>query len=154
MVLGGGVGLVVVSLAESEKPATDAGPDGRAGAHPDGPEPETEPELETEVEPEPEPEQRPAPEPEPEPERRFAPLAFPTSGSTAGPERRRSAGSVPAGFVAIEGTYAEVARVPIWRRLLAVVGIVAIAVFGGVAIAAVLAAVFGAAAELLGNTIG
>ena len=166
VVLGGGVGLVVVSLAESEKPATDAGQNGRADPPDAGPGPGAEPEPDTVPEPEPEPEPEPVPDPEPvvasgpPPERRFAPLVPPTpgpsgpSGPAAGPERRRSAGSVPAGFVAVEGTYAEVARVPIWRRLLAVIGILAIAVVGGVVIAAVLAAVVGAAAELLGNTIG
>ena len=142
---------MVVSLAESEKPATDAGSHRRAPSEggPGDPEPEVEPRPELQREPEPLPE--PLPEPEPEPEPVFAPLRPPVD---EGPVRRRSAGAVPAAFVAVEGAYADVAGVPLWRRFLAVIAILAIAVLGGVAIAAVLAAVIGAAAEVLGNTIG
>jgi hypothetical protein len=167
VVLGGGVGLLVVSLAESEKPATDAGPRRRA------PDPSTAPEHHDSVEPDapvdeapppvPEPEPQPDPEPEaelvpevwvdPAPEREpvFAPWR---PAAAEGPVRRRSAGAVPAAFVAVEGSYADVARAPVWRRLFAVIAILAIAVIGGVAVAAILAAVIGAAAEVLGNTIG
>ena len=166
MVLGGGVGLLVVTLAESEKPATDAGPDRRApgASEPDRdldpdpePEPHPVPEPEPEVRDEPVPEPAPDPEPDawvaptPEPEPVFAPLQPHVAD---GPVRRRSAGAVPAAFVALEGSYADVAGAPLWRRFLAVITILAIAVIGGVLVAAVLAAVIGAAAEVLGNTIG
>ena len=162
VVLGGGVGLLVVSLAESEKPATDAGPDRRAPTAPEAGrdlEPEPEPEVEPEPHPAPEPEpdvrDEPAPRPwiapTPEPEPVFAALQPEV---VDGPVRRRSAGAVPTAFVALEGSYADVAGAPLWRRFFAVITILAIAVLGGVVVAAVLAAVIGAAAEVLGNTIG
>lgn len=81
-------------------------------------------------------------EPEPEPPPR--------------PRRQRETldGPVPAARTAVEGRYDEVATAPLWRRAMAVVGIVAITVTTGVAIAAILGAIIAAAAEVLGNTIG
>lgn len=162
MVLGGGVGLLVVSLAESSEPATDAGRSER-GDPPDQPAAAALPE------PDPEPVAESAPTPEPEPIEAPAPLlvgAPPTTADVAWsgpdqeppprPRRQREVveGPVPAARTAIEGRYDEVALAPLWRRVMAVLGIVAITVTIGVLIAAILGAVIAAAAEVLGNTIG
>ncbi len=76
----------------------------------------------------------------------FAP---PDAGRT---DRRR--GAVPAAYTAIEGTYAQVARAPWWRRVLSLAAIVLIAVAAGAGIAGIAAAIIGAASEVVTNTIG
>lgn len=164
MVLGGGVGLLVVSLAESSEPATDAGRSGRGDA-PVEPSPEALPEPDPEPVPAVQAASEPQVEPEPEPALDPAPLLVgaPTT-ATAWPEaehapplpprRRDVEGPVPATRTAVEGRYDEVASAPLWRRIVAVIGIVLITVTSGVVIAAVLGAVIAAAAEVLGNTIG
>lgn len=161
MVLGGGVGLLVVSLAESSEPATDAGRSGRGDEAVDPP-------------PEPDPEPVPALEVVPEPElvEEPEPVAPPLVGApttavvdVASPEvehdpplprvRQRGVdGPVPSGRTAVEGRYDEVASAPLWRRIMAVLGILVITVTSGVAIAAILGATIAAAAEVLNNTIG
>ena len=166
MVLGGGVGLLVVSLAESSEPATDAGRSGRGDAPVEPP-----PEALPDPDPEPVPAVQATPEPQLEPESEPAldpaPLlvgAAATATDAAWPEaehapplprrQRDVEGPVPATRTAVEGRYDEVASAPLWRRIMAVIGIVLITVTSGVAIAAILGAVIAAAAEVLGNTIG
>ena len=72
------------------------------------------------------------------------------------PPRRRAPDPkhVPRAFTAVEGRYGDVAVAPIWRRLLSLAGILAIAVAVGVGLAALLGAVIGALAEILSNAIG
>lgn len=154
VVLGGGVGLVAVSLAESSKPATDAGPVGREpGSGRDSTEPPEPPESD-------EPDEPAAPPPEPPSApvvRRAEPVAqapAPVAVLDHGPPRRRSRGDVPKAYTAVEGRYRDVARAPLWRRLVSLVLIVAIAALCGVVIAAVLGGAIGAASEIIGNTIG
>lgn len=128
VVLGGGIGLVAVSLAGSPKPATDGGPDHRAPGHDDDPEPDpVEPVADT--------------EPEPDVER-------------GSPRRRPDPRTVPRAYTAIEGRFDEVATPPWWRRLLSLVALVIIAVLIGVGLAAVAAGVIGAIAELLDTAVG
>lgn len=133
VVLGGGVGLLAVSLAESSKPATDAGSDRR------GPGPDDDAD---------EPENQPVPEPVDEPR---APTRPPVERR---PRRTPDPRNVPRAYTAIEGRFADVARAPLWRRILSIIGIVLIAVALGVGLAAVFGAIIGALAEILGNTIG
>ena len=177
VVLGGGVGLLVVSLAESSEPATDAGRSGRGDA-PVEPAPVALPD--SDPEPVPGPRAAPGPQlveaPEPaldpasEPIDPPAPLlvgAPPTTvdveGSEAEPDpppprprhqRDVLEGPVPSTRTAVEGRYDEVASAPLWRRVMAVLGIVVITVTTGVVIAAILGAIIAAGAEVLGNTIG
>ena len=167
VVLGGGLGLLAVSLAESTNPAT-AGDEPTRGddeplvpvAAPDDAEPDPDDEPLDAVgpvgggPPDPEPPAieslRPVevpapaivvPPPSPRPSPRRAP---------ARPDPR----TVPRAFTAVEGSFAEVARAPIWRRGMSLVGIGVIVVAAGIGIAGLLAAVVGAAAEVLNNTIG
>jgi hypothetical protein len=166
VVLGGGVGLLVVSLAESSEPATDAGRSGRGEAPVEPPpeallEPDPEPVPAVQVTPEPQLEQEPGPALDPAPLLVGAPT---TATDAAWPEAEHAPplprrprdveGPIPANRTAVEGRYDEVASAPLWRRVVAVIGIVLITVTAGVAIAAVLGAIIAAAAEVLGNTIG
>ncbi len=145
VVLGGGIGLLAVSLAESTKPATGGdeptrGPDATA-LDPDAP-----PDDATALDPDPTPDDDVAAEP----------VVIPAPAATAPPKRspRPDPSAVPRAFTAIEGSYAEVAGAPVWRRAMSLVGIAVIALAAGVGIAGLAAAVVGAAAEVLNNTIG
>lgn len=69
-------------------------------------------------------------------------------------DRARPGGKVSKAYTAIEGRYADVAHVPLWRRLLSLFGILAILAVLGVGIAAVLGAAFAAVAEVFTKTIG
>ena len=137
MVLGGGVALLAISLAESDQPATDPPePDRGDDSGPLlAPVPENPPE--------PEPEQEPAPQPE---------LVAVSAGPAELPRPGRD--PVPAQFTAVEGRYADVAHAPLWRRVLALVGIVLITITFGVGFAAVLGAIIAAVGEVLSNAIG
>lgn len=162
VVLGGGAGLWVVSMAESPKPATDGSQSPRArvrellrrlttepaGTHDDS-EPDDEYEDRSHVG------ETPRPEPEP------VPAAVGAHAEADGPspaEPRRAdgpaGGRVPKAYTAIEGRFADVAHVPLWRRALSLIGIVVITLIMGVGIAAVLGAAFAAVAEVFSNTIG
>lgn len=155
VVLGGGVGLLAVTLAESPKPATDGGRIRRAQKPSDAHE-EAEPTAEAAPAPTPTPrsDREPNPKPNPEPNRVPAPAATRVVEADAGPPRQASRGDVPKAFTAVEGRLQDVAAAPLWRRLVSLVLIVIIAVGVGVAIAAIAAAIIGAAAEIVGNTIG
>jgi hypothetical protein len=149
VVIGGGVGLLVVSSAESYKPATDGGsglraaPSGVEDDDPESPDDLDHDGLDEESD------DGPLVEPVVDPA-----LVAAMAGRPPVRRRVRDPRSVPSAHVAVEGPYQLVARAPIWRRLLSVVGIAVIAVALGVAIAAILGAIVGAAAEILGNTIG
>lgn len=157
VVLGGGIGLLAVSLAELPKPATDGGPDHRARDHDD--EPETDG-VEPVAEPEPEPDMEPDMEPEHEPAEAtdvLVPVGSgtgPDAGATPGPRPRPDPRTVPRAYTAIEGRFEEVATPPWWRRLLSLVAIVVIAVLIGAGLAAVAAGVIGAVAELVDAAVG
>ncbi|HEU5084309.1 MAG TPA: hypothetical protein VFU14_13280 [Acidimicrobiales bacterium] len=93
-----------------------------------------------------------------------APTAPPANGTAgqptallpAGPPRARRADarSVPAAYTAIEGSYREVARPTLARRLASLVSLVVVVVLLGLALAAVAGAAIGAAAEVLDRAIG
>lgn len=153
VVLGGGVGLLAVTLAESPKPATDGGASRRA---PKAGDDHSEEESGARRAPAPAPVPVPSPAPPPRRESRPEPTPAPSpvAVAEAGPPRRSSRGDVPKAFTAVEGRLQDVARAPLWRRLVSLVLIVVIAVGVGAAIAAIAAAIIGAAAEILGNTIG
>ncbi len=95
-----------------------------------------------------------------------APVAAPVNGTggqrptgvlgvATGPPRARRADarSVPAAYTAVEGTYREVARPTAVRRLASLLALLVLVVVLGVAIAALAGAAIGAAAELLDRTI-
>lgn len=159
-VLGGGVALLAISLAESSQPATETDEPDRGDpadpAPPEAPAGSTEPVPAPEPEPEPEPRPDPVqPDPEPAVAAPFAPVtAVAERVEAREPERRRHRGSVPKQFTALEGRYADVAGAPLWRRILSLVGIVVITVVGGVASAAVLGAIIAAVAQLANDAIG
>lgn len=118
----------------------------------------------------------PAPTSVPAPERRFEPLSVPWPDPTpaavepasvgpvayeavevpAGPSPARPEGAprVPAAYTAVEGSYRDVARVPLWRKALSLVILLVILVVAGLAIAAIAGATFGVVAELLDSAIG
>ena len=139
VVLGGGVALLAISLAESDQPATDPPEPDRGD--------DSEPLLASvpETPPDPEPEDEPEPAPQPE-------LVAVSAGPAELPRPGRD--PVPAQFTAVEGRYADVAHAPLWRRVLALVGIVLITITFGVGFAAVLGAIIAAVAEVLSNAIG
>lgn len=161
VVLGGGAGLWVVSMAESPKPATDGSQPPRAQVREllrrlfperDGTRDDAEPEDEADFE------ETPVYRAEPV---TAAVGADPGAGGPAPAEGRRpprrngqAGGPVPKAYTAIEGRFADVAHVPLWRRALSLIGIVVIALIMGVGIAAVLGAAFAAVAEVFSNTIG
>ncbi len=60
---------------------------------------------------------------------------------------------MPASQTAVEGRLADLVRPSIARRVLSLVGLVVIVVVIGVGIAALLGAIVGGAAELIGNAI-
>lgn len=147
VVLCGGLGLLAVSMAESSKPAT---PDRRSprattgGADPTG--------VPDATSLEPDPDDGTPTDPgarDPAPADVAAALA-----TEASPRRVRLPAQVPRSQIALEGAFAEVARPSVPRRAASLFGIVAIVVVAGVAIAAVLGAIVGGFAEILGNTIG
>ncbi len=63
-------------------------------------------------------------------------------------------GTVPASQIAVEAPFGDLVRPSFPRRLISLVGLVLIVVAVGVGIAAVVGAVVGGAAEILGNAIG
>lgn len=157
VVLGGGLGLLAVSLAESSKPATPGAPKRRAqGREPDDTEDADSP-------PTGEPQPEPAPEPElgpvlvARPRHAVTTAAGPIVGPRSAPRPRTQAPNrrnVPRAYTAIEGRFNEVAVAPLWRRILSLLILVVIAVAVGVGFAAATAAVVGALTELLNAAIG
>lgn len=74
--------------------------------------------------------------------------------SPAHPAPRSGLRNVPKAYTAVEGTYRDVARLPWWRRAVSLVALAAIVVVLGAASAALAGAAIGAAAELLDGAIG
>jgi len=70
------------------------------------------------------------------------------------PAARRGQKKVPAAYTAVEGTYREVARVPLWRKLVSLVVLLVILAVIGAAIAALAGATFGLVAELVDGAVG
>ncbi len=145
VVLGGGIGLLAVSLAESPKPATDGGRDQRAPDAPTDQEPGDEPGVR---------------EADPEPVEATTEVLVPAAVAAAvrepaTPTRRRpDPRSVPRAYTAIEGRFQDVAA-PSWgRRLFSLIALVVIAALIGVALAATAAAIIGAIAELVDAAVG
>jgi len=148
VVLGGGVGILAVSMAE-RKPATNA-PDSRRARPAEDAAAITADPVEARDEPAtaaPE----PVPEPEPQPEPRHDPR--PNRRRTAGPERRLHRGDVPRSQTAVEGELGDLLRPSFLRRITSFVGVVLIVVGVGVGIAAFLGAIVGGVAELFDNAI-
>lgn len=81
-------------------------------------------------------------------ETRSEPLTAPVGTARRGKER------IPAAYTALEGTYREVARTPLWRKLVSLVLLVVILAVIGVAIAAIAGATFGIVAELVDGAVG
>jgi len=79
----------------------------------------------------------------------FEPLAAPLPAG-----RRGRRGEVPAAYTAVEGTYREVARVPLWRKVTSLALLLAVLAVIAVAIAAIAGAVVGAVAELVDGAVG
>ncbi len=180
VVLGGGVGILAVSMAEA-KPATNAPDSRRARVEGDGSgDPDEDPgdgpdgtDDEHDVPDEPEEVATPATVPVPaapahaqvaaptppapidppptRPEPRREPRPAARRGS--GPERRLQRGDVPRSQTAIEGELGDLLRPSIPRRVTSLVGVVVIVVGVGVGIAAFLGAIVGGIAELFGNAI-
>lgn len=138
VVLGGGIGLLAVSLAGSPKPATDRGPTTRARR------PGTDEESADDQDP------ADTVTPQPEPDLPLAPSTPPVARKRRVPDVRQ----VPRAHVAIEGRYDEVGAAPWWRRLLSLVALVVLVIVLGVGIAAVAAAVIGAISEFVGTAVG
>ncbi|HSP04578.1 MAG TPA: hypothetical protein VLR27_13795 [Acidimicrobiales bacterium] len=78
----------------------------------------------------------------------FEPLPAPE------PATRRDQKKVPAAYTAVEGTYREVARVPLWRKLVSLVVLLVILAVVGATIAALAGATFGLVAELVDGAVG
>ena len=153
VVLGGGVGILAVSMAE-RKPATNAPDSRRARDRSEGAPTATAtpPPVEQQPDrPQPQPEPQPAPQPQPVPQPAPSP---PARGRSAGPERRLHRGDVPRSQTAVEGELGDLLRPSLPRRLTSLVGVVLLVVGVGVGIAAFLGAIVGGVAELFGNAIG
>lgn len=170
VVFGGGGGLLAIWLIDPDSltPLTerlrlaslrgDRG-QGTTGEGPAAPSGEAVPVAEPAPEPEPEPEPGPEPRREPvmaaaAPAAAGAPPGDLVRTPTAGPPRGRRSPKVPAAFTAIEGTYREVVRVPLWRKVLSLVLILLVLVAAGIAFAALLAGGLAVAAGLLDRAIG
>lgn len=158
VVLGGGLGLLAVSLAESPKPATDRGrtmraPSAELGA-PDPVERPTDDPVDDLVEAAGDGPIGTVPEMATDAEVADVPAATPPPRAAPAPRRQPDVGTIPRAFVAVEGRYDAVAVAPLWRRLLSVLAMILIAIVLGVGLAAVAAAVFGALAELLNAAVG
>ena len=78
----------------------------------------------------------------------FEPLRAPE------PATRRDQKKVPAAYTAVEGTYREVARVPLWRKVVSLVVLLVILAVIGATIAALAGATFGLVAELVDGAVG
>lgn len=87
------------------------------------------------------------------PEHRFEPVEVPVAPLPVTPARRDGK-RVPAAYTAVEGTYREVARAPMWRKAVSLVSLLGILVVVGVAIAALAGATFGALAEMVDSAVG
>lgn len=70
------------------------------------------------------------------------------------PAGRRGSTKVPSAYTAVEGSYRDVARVPLWRKLVSLALLLGTLAVISVAIAAIAGAVFGAVAELVDNAVG
>lgn len=70
------------------------------------------------------------------------------------PPARRDGKRVPAAYTAVEGTYRDVARASLWRKMVSLVSLLGILVAIGVAVAALAGATFGALAQLLDRAVG
>ncbi|MDE0804063.1 MAG: hypothetical protein OSA99_12145 [Acidimicrobiales bacterium] len=151
VILGGGVGILAVSMAEG-KPAMRG--DGSRRAH-TAETSESEPTTQQVAASMPTPASTPAPAPTPTPGRDpRTPVARTIRRTTDGLPRQVARGAVPSAQTAVEGAFHDLVRPSIPRRVLSLVGIVVIAVVIGVGIAALFGAVVGGAAEIVGNTIG
>lgn len=67
---------------------------------------------------------------------------------------RRDGKRVPAAYTAVEGSYRDVARPPLWRRALSLVWLLCILLVVAVTIAALAGATIGLIAELVDGAIG
>ena len=155
VILGGGVGILAVSMAEG-KPAMRG--DGSRRAH-TAETSESEPTTQQVAASMPTPASTPAPAPTPTPTPTpgrdpRTPVARTIRRTTDGLPRQVARGAVPSAQTAVEGAFHDLVRPSIPRRVLSLVGIVVIAVVIGVGIAALFGAVVGGAAEIVGNTIG
>ncbi|MCO8125601.1 hypothetical protein NHL50_00065 [Acidimicrobiia bacterium EGI L10123] len=85
----------------------------------------------------------------------FEPVGTPLAPLPASaPAGRRGQKKIPSAYTAVEGTYREVARVPLWRKLVSLVFLLLTLAVIGVGIAAVAGAAFGLVAELVDGAVG
>ena len=70
------------------------------------------------------------------------------------PAGRRDDPKVPSAYTAVEGTYREVARAPLWRKLVSLLSLLVILAVVGATIAAIAGAAFGLVAELVDGAVG
>lgn len=77
-------------------------------------------------------------------------------GAPAGPVPvgRRDRSKVPAAYTAVEGSYREVARVPLWRKLVSLILLLVVLALVAAAIAAITGATIGLVAELVDGAVG
>jgi hypothetical protein len=138
VVLGGGAGLMAVWLIDSRGLSRLLGrSEGRSLRRPRPADTTPPPAPDSDVSP---------------PERRFEPLVAPDPAPTR--PGRRSSTRVPAAYTAVEGAYRDVARTPVWHKLVSLVSLCAVLVVIGVTIAALVGATFGLVAELVDSAVG
>jgi hypothetical protein len=70
------------------------------------------------------------------------------------PAGRRDGKRVPAAYTAVEGTYRDVARVPLWRKLTSLASLLGILLLVALTVAALAGATFGLIAELVDGAVG
>lgn len=149
MVLGGGAGLLAVWLIDARglsrllgrfAPGSLRSPR-RAGttATPSSGTPATDPATVT-----------PGPE-----QPAFEPVGTPLAPLPASaPTGRRGQKKIPSAYIAVEGTYREVVRVPLWRKLVSLVLLLVTLAVIGAGIAAVAGGAIGVVAELVDGAVG
>ena len=70
------------------------------------------------------------------------------------PTGRRDGKRVPAAYTAVEGTYRDVARVPLWRKLTSLASLLGILLLVALTVAALAGATIGLVAELVDGAVG
>ena len=66
---------------------------------------------------------------------------------------KRGAKRVPAAYTAVEGSYRDVARTPVWRKVVSLVSLLGVLVLVAGLVTALTGAAFGLVAELIDGAI-
>lgn len=88
------------------------------------------------------------------PELAYEPVDAPLEPLPARTPGRRDGKKVPAAYTAVEGSYRDVARVPVWRKLISLLTLLGILAVIGVVLAALAGATIGTIAELVDGAVG